>query len=150
MGASCHPCLRINEDTIQYYFWLLRAFRGDSGGAGKNLNTIKSLRVLRVLRPLKTINRVPKLKVSFLAIDCIMPCLLKWSSVEGDAIFMGFFYCEVAMQYRWKKSCPVAECSVCLYPSSEGSLIPVYIPPSQYSSFGYRANFVKKISYFIT
>ena len=37
-------------------------------GPGKDLHTIKALRVLRVLRPLKTINRVPKLKASLLAI----------------------------------------------------------------------------------
>ena len=48
-----------------FFFFLIVRNRDTSSGAGKNLNTIKSLRVLRVLRPLKTINRVPKLKVSF-------------------------------------------------------------------------------------
>jgi len=40
-------------------------------GPGKDLHTIKALRVLRVLRPLKTINRVPKLKASFLKITTV-------------------------------------------------------------------------------
>lgn len=56
-------CCRLKEKWLEPLFCHFSRTAGSS--SAKNLNTIKSLRVLRVLRPLKTINRVPKLKVSW-------------------------------------------------------------------------------------